>query len=41
MKLDKLFKHLQDEHGLLLLESEKREIADQCKTKKCQTCKHE
>ena len=28
MNLDKLFKHLQDEHGLLLLESEKREIAD-------------
>jgi hypothetical protein len=28
MNLDKLFKHLEDEHGLLLLESEKREIAD-------------
>ncbi len=28
MSLDKLFKHLADEHGLLLLESEKREIAD-------------
>jgi hypothetical protein len=28
MNLDKLFKHLADEHGLLLLESEKREIAD-------------
>jgi hypothetical protein len=28
MNLDKLFKHLQDEHGLLLLESEKRKIAD-------------
>ena len=28
MKLDKLFQHLADEHGLLLLESEKREIAD-------------
>ena len=28
MNLDKLFQHLVDEHGLLLLESEKREIAD-------------
>jgi hypothetical protein len=28
MNLDKLFKHLADEHGLLLLESEKREISD-------------
>jgi hypothetical protein len=28
MNLDKLFKHLADQHGLLLLESEKREIAD-------------
>jgi hypothetical protein len=28
MSLDKLFKHLADEHGLLLVESEKREIAN-------------
>lgn len=28
MSLDKLFKHLADEHGLLLVESEQREIAD-------------
>ena len=26
--MDKLFRHLADEHGLLLLDSEKREIAD-------------
>ena len=28
MNLEKLYKHLADEHSLLLLESEKREIAD-------------
>jgi hypothetical protein len=28
MNLDKLFKHLQDEHGLNLVWTEKREIAD-------------
>jgi hypothetical protein len=28
MNLDKLFKHLQDEHGLLLLETEMQEIAN-------------
>jgi hypothetical protein len=28
MNLEKLFKHLADENGLLLVESEKREIAD-------------
>ena len=44
MNLDKLFKHLADEHGLLILESEKREIADcllQCGLTESEYMEHE